>query len=117
MGPNVLFDDSVVGSFQAKDGIEIAKRAGTLFLAELVRLRRVHADVCRKVWNQFSCKMVWCQRDYSPQKVRVEQIMLQSGLVETHVFLSFGPQKNIDFVSGSGKKDCNVSQGSGIGTR
>jgi hypothetical protein len=26
-------------------------------------------------------------------------------------------QKKIDFVSGSGKKDCNVSQGSGIGTR
>lgn len=104
-------------SSSAKDGFEIAKRAGTIFLAESVRLRRVHADVCRKDWNQFSCKMVWCQRDHSPQKVRVEQIMLQSGLVEKNVFLSFGPKKNIDFGSGSGKKDCNVSQGSGIGTR
>ena len=42
--------------------------------------------------------------------------MLQSGLVEKMCFSHLVPKK-IDFVSGSGKKDCNVSQGSGIGTR
>ena len=55
----------------------------------------------------------------------MEQTMLQNGLVEKLVFrctctvgvLNFPccspPKKN---VSGTGKKDCSVSQGSGIGT-
>ena len=83
-------------------------------------MRRVHAHVCLKALKTSFLTKPLCKKTgakgttvYSRQKVRMEQTMLQNGLVEKLIFKCIccrciyfyhAVPKNIDIVSGTGEK-------------